>query len=96
MLILVTIMFLLPLGLLTLHLYLSGVFTNRRAFQFTFFYPVGLLCADHRDRRQSTFLPRLQPPVHNPGVAECDSARTLGRSAKKVARRWSLGTDQDE
>jgi hypothetical protein len=37
MLILVTIMFLLPLGLLTLHLYLSGVFTNRRAFQFTFF-----------------------------------------------------------
>jgi hypothetical protein len=37
MLILVTIMFLLPLGLLTLHLCLSGVFTNRRAFQFTFF-----------------------------------------------------------
>ena len=36
MLILVTIMFLLPLGLLTLHLYLSGVFTNRRAFQFGF------------------------------------------------------------
>lgn len=37
MLILVTIMFLLPLGLLTLHLYLSGVFTNRRAFQFGFY-----------------------------------------------------------
>ena len=36
MLILVTIMFLLPLGLLTLHLYLSGVFTNRRAFEFGF------------------------------------------------------------
>lgn len=36
MLIFVTIMFLLPVGLLTLHLYLSGVFTNRRAFQVTF------------------------------------------------------------
>jgi hypothetical protein len=32
-----TTMFLLPLGLLTLYLYVSGVFTNRRAFQFTFF-----------------------------------------------------------
>jgi hypothetical protein len=36
MLILVTIMFLLPLVLLALYLYVSGVFTNRRAFQFGF------------------------------------------------------------
>jgi hypothetical protein len=43
MLIFVTIMFLLPLGLLTLHLYLSGVFTNRRAFQFTFYTLLTLL-----------------------------------------------------
>ena len=33
----VTILFLLPLVLVTLYLYVSGVFTNRRAFQFTFF-----------------------------------------------------------
>ncbi len=36
MLILVTIMFLLTLVLLALYLYVSGVFTNRRAFQFGF------------------------------------------------------------
>jgi hypothetical protein len=36
MLILVAIMFLLPLVLLALYLYVSGVFTNRRAFQFGF------------------------------------------------------------
>jgi len=29
-------MFLLPLGLVALYLYVSGVFTNRRAFQFGF------------------------------------------------------------
>jgi hypothetical protein len=29
----VTILFVLPLGLVTLYLYVSGVFTNRRAFQ---------------------------------------------------------------
>ena len=34
--IVVTIMFLLPLALVTLYLYLSGVFTNRRAFQCIF------------------------------------------------------------
>ena len=33
----VTTMFLLPLVLVTLYLYVSGVFTNRRAFQFTFY-----------------------------------------------------------
>jgi hypothetical protein len=32
----VTTMFFLPLVLVTLYLYVSGVFTNRRAFQFTF------------------------------------------------------------
>ncbi len=32
-----TIMFLLPLVLVTLYLYVSGVFTNRRSFQFTFY-----------------------------------------------------------
>ena len=37
MLTLVTIMFLLPPVVVTLYLYVSGVFTNRRAFQFTFF-----------------------------------------------------------
>ena len=37
MMILVTAMFLLVLVLLTLYLYVSGVFTNRRAFQFGFF-----------------------------------------------------------
>jgi hypothetical protein len=31
-----TIMFLLPLVLVSLYLYVSGVFTNRRTFQFTF------------------------------------------------------------
>ncbi|HSL03845.1 MAG TPA: hypothetical protein VK901_09950 [Nitrospiraceae bacterium] len=35
--IIVTILFLQPLVLVTLHLYASGVFTNRRAFQFTFY-----------------------------------------------------------
>lgn len=34
--IVVTTMFLLPLVLVTFYLYLSGVFTNRRAFQFIF------------------------------------------------------------
>jgi hypothetical protein len=33
----VTTMFLLPLVLVTLYLYVSGVFTNRRAFQFAYF-----------------------------------------------------------
>ena len=33
----VTTMFLLPLVVVTLYLYVSGVFTNRRAFQLTFF-----------------------------------------------------------
>jgi hypothetical protein len=37
MMILVTAMFLLLLGLMALYLYVSGVFTNRRAFRF-FFY----------------------------------------------------------
>ena len=32
----VTTMFWLPLVLVTLYLYLTGVFTNRKAFQFTF------------------------------------------------------------
>jgi NhaP-type Na+/H+ and K+/H+ antiporter len=36
MMILVTAMFLLVLVLLALYLYVSGVFTNRRAFQFGF------------------------------------------------------------
>ena len=36
MMILVTAMFLLALVLLALYLYVSGVFTNRRAFQFGF------------------------------------------------------------
>jgi hypothetical protein len=35
--IVVTILFLLPLMLVTRYLYVSGVFTNRRAFQFTFY-----------------------------------------------------------
>ena len=35
--ILVTAMFLLALVLLALYLYVSGVFTNRRAFQFAFY-----------------------------------------------------------
>ena len=35
--ILVTTMFLLPLVVVTLYLYASGVFTNRKAFQFTYF-----------------------------------------------------------
>ena len=66
--ILVTAMFLLALVLLALYLYVSGVFTNRRAFQFGFIYPVGLLCIDHRDRHSC--LPRLRPPGNNPGVVE--------------------------
>jgi hypothetical protein len=33
----VTIMFLLPLVLVTRYLYVSGVFANRRAFRFTFY-----------------------------------------------------------
>ena len=33
----VTTMFLLPLVVVTLYLYVSGVFTNRRAFQFAYF-----------------------------------------------------------
>ena len=33
----VTTIFLLPLVVVTLYLYVSGVFTNRRAFQLTFF-----------------------------------------------------------
>jgi predicted RND superfamily exporter protein len=37
MMILVTAMFLLALVLLALYLYVSGVFTNRRAFQFGFY-----------------------------------------------------------
>jgi hypothetical protein len=37
MMILVAAMFLLPWGLVALHLYMSGVFTNRRAFQFAFY-----------------------------------------------------------
>jgi len=37
MLILVAAMFLIPLGLVALYLYVSGVFTNRRAFQFGFY-----------------------------------------------------------
>jgi len=36
MTIFVTTMFLLPLALVTRYLYVSGVFTNRRTFQFTF------------------------------------------------------------
>jgi hypothetical protein len=36
MMILVTTMFLLPLGIVALYLYVSGVFTNRRAFQLGF------------------------------------------------------------
>ena len=36
MMILVAAMFLLPLGLVAPYLYVSGVFTNRRAFQFGF------------------------------------------------------------
>ncbi|OAI46535.1 hypothetical protein AYO43_06185 [Nitrospira sp. SCGC AG-212-E16] len=39
--IVVTIMFLLPLVLVTRYLYVSGVFTNRKAFQFTFYVLVG-------------------------------------------------------
>ena len=35
--IIVTTIFLLPLVVVTLYLYVSGVFTNRRAFQLTFF-----------------------------------------------------------
>jgi hypothetical protein len=35
--IIVTTIFLLPLLVVTLYLYVSGVFTNRRAFQLTFF-----------------------------------------------------------
>jgi len=35
--IVITIMFLLPLALMTQYLYMSGVFTNRSAFQFTFY-----------------------------------------------------------
>lgn len=37
----VTIMFLLPLVLVTRYLYVSGVFTNRRAFQLTFYILLG-------------------------------------------------------
>jgi hypothetical protein len=39
--IVVTIMFLLPLVLVTRYLYVSGVFTNRKVFQFTFYVLVG-------------------------------------------------------
>ncbi len=35
--IVITIMFLLPLALMTQYLYMSGVFTNRSAFQFAFY-----------------------------------------------------------
>jgi len=35
--IVITIMFLLPLALMTQYLYVSGVFTNRSAFQVTFY-----------------------------------------------------------
>ena len=38
MMILVTAMFLLTLVLLTLYLYVSGVFTNRRTFQCGFYF----------------------------------------------------------
>jgi hypothetical protein len=38
MMILVAVMFLLPPVLVTLYLYVSGVFTNRRAFQFSFYF----------------------------------------------------------
>jgi hypothetical protein len=38
-----TIMFLLPLVLVTRYLSVSGVFTNRRAFQFTFYTLLTLL-----------------------------------------------------
>ena len=41
--IVVTIMFLLPLVLVTRYLYVSGVFTNRKAFQFTFYVLVGFV-----------------------------------------------------
>lgn len=37
----VTIMCLLPLVLVTRYLYVSGVFTNRRAFQLTFYILLG-------------------------------------------------------
>ena len=37
----VTIMFLLPVGLVTLYFYVFGVFTNRKAFQFTFYILLG-------------------------------------------------------
>ena len=37
MYIVVTIMFFLPLVLVTIYLYVSGVFTNRKAFQFVFY-----------------------------------------------------------
>ena len=37
MMILIAAMFLIPLGLVALYLYVSGVFTNRRAFQFGFY-----------------------------------------------------------
>ncbi len=39
--IVVTIMFLLPLVLVTRYLYVSGVFTNRKAFRLTFYVLVG-------------------------------------------------------
>ena len=38
-----TIMFLLPLVLVTRYLYVSGVFINRKAFQFTFYTLLTLL-----------------------------------------------------
>lgn len=51
-----TTMFLLPLVLVSLYLYVSGVFTNRRTFQFTFYFllvffaltiGVGIQLSDH-------------------------------------------------
>ena len=65
----VTIMFLLPVGLVTLYFYVFGVFTNRKAFQFTFYILLGFFVTDHRNWH-STFLPWLQPPGINHGGTE--------------------------
>jgi len=69
--IIVTTMFLLPLVLVTLYLYVSGVFTNRRAFQFGFHSLLVLfaltigIVIQLSYQGYDLFLPRLQPPDNN-------------------------------
>jgi hypothetical protein len=69
--IIVISMFLLPLVLVTLYLYVSGVFTNRRAFQFGFHSLLVLfaltigIVIQLSYQGYDLFLPRLRLPDNN-------------------------------